>query len=112
MASEMGPEPPQIHGEMLKLEIRVSEGFPHRRWRKPLEIPGVRPDTIFSAAMVAAVGSMGLEATRTSYQSPWQNEWPNDSWVQYGESCSTTSLSSMTGTFGAYLQTAWPTTAG
>ena len=30
-------------------------------------------DTIFSAAVVAAIASMGLEPTRTSYQSPWQN---------------------------------------
>jgi len=30
-------------------------------------------DTIFSPAVVAAVASMGLESTRTSYQSPWQN---------------------------------------
>ncbi len=30
-------------------------------------------DTIFSGAVVAAIESMGLEATRTSYQSPWQN---------------------------------------
>ena len=30
-------------------------------------------DAIFSAAVVAAIASMGLEPTRTSYQSPWQN---------------------------------------
>ncbi len=30
-------------------------------------------DTIFSAAVVAAIDSMGLEPTRMSYQSPWQN---------------------------------------
>ena len=30
-------------------------------------------DTIFSAAVVTAIASMGLEPTRTSYQSPWQN---------------------------------------
>ncbi len=30
-------------------------------------------DTIFSAEVVAAVSSMTLEPTRTSYQSPWQN---------------------------------------
>jgi len=30
-------------------------------------------DTIFSAGVVAAVASMALEPTRTSYQSPWQN---------------------------------------
>ena len=30
-------------------------------------------DTTFSAAVVAAIASMGLEPTRTSYQSPWQN---------------------------------------
>ena len=30
-------------------------------------------DAIFSAAVVAAVTSMPLEPTRTSYQSPWQN---------------------------------------
>jgi putative transposase len=30
-------------------------------------------DTIFSAAVVAAIASMGLEPTRTSYESPWQN---------------------------------------
>ncbi|HEX7622103.1 MAG TPA: integrase core domain-containing protein, partial [Anaeromyxobacteraceae bacterium] len=30
-------------------------------------------DTIFSAAVVAAIESMGLQARRTSYQSPWQN---------------------------------------
>ena len=30
-------------------------------------------DTIFSGAVAAAIESMGLEATRTSYQSPWQN---------------------------------------
>ena len=30
-------------------------------------------DAIFSAAVVATIASMGLEPTRTSYQSPWQN---------------------------------------
>ncbi len=30
-------------------------------------------DTIFSRAVVTAIESMGLEPTRTSYQSPWQN---------------------------------------
>src|SRR6266498_3085809 len=30
-------------------------------------------DTTFSAPVVAAIASMGLEPTRTSYQSPWQN---------------------------------------
>jgi putative transposase len=30
-------------------------------------------DSIFSAAVVAAIESAGLEPTRTSYQSPWQN---------------------------------------
>ena len=30
-------------------------------------------DTIFSAEVIAAVASMALEPTRTSYQSPWQN---------------------------------------
>ena len=30
-------------------------------------------DTIFSAAVVAAIASMGLEPTRTGYKSPWQN---------------------------------------
>ena len=30
-------------------------------------------DTTFSAAVVAAIESMGLKPTRTSYQSPWQN---------------------------------------
>ena len=30
-------------------------------------------DAIFSAAVVAAIASMGLEPTRTSYQSPWQD---------------------------------------
>jgi len=30
-------------------------------------------DTAFSAAVVAAVESLGLKAKRTSYQSPWQN---------------------------------------
>jgi len=30
-------------------------------------------DTIFSAEVVAAVSSMTLEPTCTSYQSPWQN---------------------------------------
>jgi hypothetical protein len=30
-------------------------------------------DTIISAAVVAAIASMGIEAKRTSYQSPWQN---------------------------------------
>jgi transposase InsO family protein len=30
-------------------------------------------DTIFSIAVVAAIESMGLESTRTSFQSPWQN---------------------------------------
>ena len=30
-------------------------------------------DTIFSAAVVTAIASMGFEPTRTSYQSPWQN---------------------------------------
>ncbi len=30
-------------------------------------------DTIFSAAVVAVIATMGLEPTRTSYQSPWQN---------------------------------------
>jgi putative transposase len=30
-------------------------------------------DTIFSAAVIAAIESMGLEPTRTSYKSPWQN---------------------------------------
>ena len=30
-------------------------------------------DTIFSAAVVAAIESLRLEAKRTSYQSPWQN---------------------------------------
>ncbi len=30
-------------------------------------------DTIFSPAVVAAIASMGLEPTRRSYQSPWQN---------------------------------------
>ena len=31
-------------------------------------------DRIFSAAVVAAVESMGLESTRTSYQGPWQKD--------------------------------------
>ncbi len=30
-------------------------------------------DTIFSSEVVAAVASMAIEPTRTSYQSPWQN---------------------------------------
>jgi len=30
-------------------------------------------DTVFSAAVVAAIESLRLEAKRTSYQSPWQN---------------------------------------
>ncbi len=30
-------------------------------------------DAIFSAAVIAAIESMGLEPTRTSYRSPWQN---------------------------------------
>ncbi len=30
-------------------------------------------DTVFSAEVIAAVASMALEPTRTSYQCPWQN---------------------------------------
>jgi putative transposase len=30
-------------------------------------------DTIFSAAVISAIESLGLRAKRTSYQSPWQN---------------------------------------
>lgn len=52
---------------------QLREAFPFDGAGNRLRYLVLDRDTIFSAAVVAAIASMGLEPTRTSYQSPWQN---------------------------------------
>jgi putative transposase len=52
---------------------QLREAFPFDDTGGRSKYRGLDRDTIFSAAVVAAIESMGLEPTRTSYQSPWQN---------------------------------------
>ena len=52
---------------------QLREAFPFDAAARYLKYLLFDRDSIFSAAVVAAVTSMGLEPARTSYQSPWQN---------------------------------------
>ncbi len=52
---------------------QLREAFPFDSAGDRLRYLLLDRDTIFSAAVVAAIASTGLEPTRTSYQSPWQN---------------------------------------
>jgi hypothetical protein len=52
---------------------QLREAFPFDEPGRSLRYLVFDRDTIFSAEVIAAVASMALEATRTSYQSPWQN---------------------------------------
>jgi putative transposase len=55
-------------------------------------------DAKYGTEVPAAIRALKINAMRTSFESPWQNESPSAGWGAVAASCSTMSLVSMSGT--------------